>query len=145
MRERLIEKLQRIEALYAGAATDGERSAAESALHRIAARLKDYEQVDPAIEYRFTLNDTWSRKLFVALLRRYGIRPYRYHRQRHNTVMARVSRSFVNETLWPEFKALSKELHNHLDRITNDIISQAISQDTSEAEEIRGVLLSKNS
>src|SRR3989442_13125311 len=85
-REKLIEKLQRIEALYAGAATDGERSAAENALHRIAARLKDSEQIDPAIEYRFTLNDTWSRKLFLALLRRYGIRPYRYHRQRHNTV-----------------------------------------------------------
>src|SRR5712691_3751447 len=105
-RDRLLEKLRRIEALYAGAATDGERAAADGARKRIAAKLTEHEVADPPVEYRFTLNNPWSRKLLVALLRRYGIRPYRYPRQRYTTVMARVSRSFVADTLWPEFEEL---------------------------------------
>jgi hypothetical protein len=37
--------------------------------------------------------------LFVARLRRSGIRPYRYRGQRRSTVMARMNRSFVNDNL----------------------------------------------
>ena len=92
-RDSLLEKLRKIEALYAGASTDGERVAADNARQRIAAKLKRYGQADPPVEYRFTLENRWSRKLFVALLRRYGLRPYRYRRQRLTTVMVRVSRS----------------------------------------------------
>jgi hypothetical protein len=139
-RESLLAKLRKIEALHAGATTDGERAAAEHARQRITATLKRYESADPPVEYRFTLDNPWSRKLFVALLRRYSIRPYRYHRQRFNTVMARVSRSFVADTLWPTFTELDRALHEHLDRITEDIITQGISRDTSEAEEVRGGL-----
>jgi hypothetical protein len=58
------------------------------------------------LEFRFSLADQWSRHLFVALMRRYGIQPYRYSRQRRTTVMARLSRSFLNDTLWPEFLKL---------------------------------------
>jgi len=137
-RERLLEKLRRIEALYAGAATEGEREAAGGARERIAARLRLCEQADPPIEYRFSLHDPWSRQLFTALLRRYGIRPYRYPRQRRNSVMARVSRTFVEQTLWPEFSAINAELQAHLGRICADIIKQAVAEDTSEAEEVPG-------
>ncbi len=72
---RLIEKLQRIEALFAGAATAGEQVAAERAKQRIVERLQGWEREDPPIEYRFAMGDMWARKLFVALLRRYGITP----------------------------------------------------------------------
>ena len=75
----------------------------------------------------------------VALLRRYDIKPYRYYRQRHTTVMAKVSESFVNETLWPEFQELDKELISHLDATAEEIINAAIYQDSSEAEEIRAI------
>ena len=54
--------------------------------------------------------------------------------------MARVSRSFVADSLWPAFTELDRALHEHLDRITEDIITQGISRDTSEAEEIQGAL-----
>lgn len=139
-RDALLEKLRRIEALYAGGTTAGERSAAEAALGRIQAKLAELKETDPAVEYRFPMPDPWSRKLFLALLRRYGLRPYRLSRQRRNTVMARVSKSFLNSTLWPEFVALNAALRAHLDEITNSIIKEAISPDTSEAEEIRGEL-----
>ena len=41
--QRLIEKLQRIEALFAGAATPGERDAAAQARDRIRARLTEQQ------------------------------------------------------------------------------------------------------
>lgn len=139
-RERLLEKLRRIEALYIGGATDGERSAAEAARGRVQARLLELEHSDAPIEYRFSTTSDFSRRLLIALLRRYGIRPYRYPRQRRTTVVARISQSFVDRTLWPEYQALSRALHEHLDRVTTAIIEEAIAADTSEAEEIKGSL-----
>ena len=77
--ERLIERLTRIETLFAdAAATAGEKTAAGEARERIRQRLAAFAQVDPPVEYSFALRNPWSHKLFVALLRRYDIRPYRY-------------------------------------------------------------------
>ena len=73
----LISKLAKIEALFAGATTEGERAAAASARDRIVARLREVEKADPPIEFKFTLADAWSHRLLLALLRRYGLKPYR--------------------------------------------------------------------
>jgi hypothetical protein len=131
---KLIEKLRLVEALFAGAATDGERAAAESAKQRILKRLHFWEREAPPVEYRFSLGDTWSRKVFVALLRRYGIRPYRYRRQRRTTVMARISKRFLDETLLPEFREISGTLQTYLADVTDRVIAQAIHKDSSEAD-----------
>ncbi|MFM7641239.1 MAG: hypothetical protein ACKO45_06775 [Cyanobium sp.] len=69
---------------------EGERLAAERARERIQARLKQLEAEQPPVEFRFTMADQWSRHLFVALLRRYGVQPYRYRGRRRTTVMARI-------------------------------------------------------
>lgn len=135
-RDRLFETLRKIEALYAGAATPGERDAAANARERIKAKLKSLASQERSEEYRFSMDNPWSRKIFVALLRRYGIEPYRYSRQRRNTVMARVPRSFVEQTLMPEFEAMNRALFDHLERISDEIISHEISHDLSEAREV---------
>lgn len=132
----LVEKLRLIEALHAGATTPGERTAAENARQRIKNKIEQCEEADPPIEYKFTLNNTWSRRLFVALLRRYDIKPYRYYRQRYTTVMAKVSKAFVDKTLWPEFVELDRELATHIDKIAEKVINESIFGDSSEAEEI---------
>jgi len=138
-RHKLAETLRKIEALYAGAATPGERDAAASARERIRARLNAFTEQERSEEFRFAMDNPWSRKMFVALLRRYGIEPYRYNRQRRTTVMARVPRSFVETTLIPEFEEINRALLEHLNRITDDIISQEISSDTSEASEVQSL------
>lgn len=138
-RQRLFETLRKIEALYAGAATPGEREAAASARERIRAKLKGFTERERSEEYRFSMDNPWSRKIFVALLRRYGIEPYRYARQRRNTVMARLPRSFVENTLMPEFNEMNRALFEHLERITDEIISQEISPDMSEAREVQSL------
>lgn len=134
---KLLETLKKIEALFAGATTPGERDAAGAARDRIAARLREAARVEPPIEYRFSMPDTWSRKVFLALVRRYGLKPYRYSGQRQTTVMVKVSRQFVDDTLWPEYQQVSGTLRKHLEEITDRIIAQAIHADSSEAAEVR--------
>jgi hypothetical protein len=131
----LLETLRRIEALYARTDVPGERDAAASAMEAMRARLARLVQHDPPIEYKFTMADDWSRRLLTALLRRYGIQPYRYRGQRYTTVMARVSKSFVDQTLWPEFTELDNVLQKYLSDVTNRVIREAIHEDNSEAEE----------
>jgi hypothetical protein len=131
---KLIEKLRLIEALFAGAATPGERDAAGRAKQRILDRLRAYEMADPPVEYRFKMHDMWQRKVFVALLRRYGIKPYRYNGQRYTTVMAKVTKRFGDDTLWPEFQELSQTLRTYLSEVTDRVVGQVIHRDSSEAD-----------
>jgi hypothetical protein len=133
--QKLIERLKRIETLFADrAATDGERAAAGEARERIRQRLAAFAQAEPPVEYSFALRNPWSHRLFVALLRRYDIRPYRYARQRYTTVMARVPARFVQETLWPEFVELDGTLQAYLNEETNRIIAESLNKDASEVE-----------
>ena len=124
--QRLFEKLRKIETLFARTTNAGERQAAESALDRIRRRLKQLEAAETPIEVRFSLSDGWSKALFIALLRRYGLKPYRYASQRRTTVMVKVVPSFLDEILWPEFQEVNSTLRAHLDAVTNRIIQQAI-------------------
>ena len=137
----LLDKLQKIERLYAGATTQGEKAAAADAIARITKRLKMATEAETALEYKFTLTDDWSKKLFVALLRRYSLKPYRYARQRRTTLMVRAPRSFVDETLWPEFLELSKVLKTYLDDMTDQVIRQGIHADDSEEDIVKGEYL----
>ena len=130
----LMEKLLKIEALFAGATTDGERISAELAKERILNRLREIIPEDPPVEYKFTFRDMWSRKVFVTLLRRYGLRPYRYYRQRYTTVMAQIPKHFVDETLWPEFQRINEELMEYLEEVTNRVVRRVLHEDSSEAE-----------
>ena len=136
--ERLVEKLRKIEALFARSGTLGERDAAESALERIRQRLRLLEKTEPPIEFRFGLPDAWSKALFIALLRRYELRPYRYRGQRRTTVMVRATRTFVNDVLWPEFQQLNATLHSHMESVTHRVIQEAIHRDDTDIEERAG-------
>ena len=52
--------------------------------------------------------------------------------------IARVSVSFVDKTLWPEFVELDNTLKAYLSDITNRVIREAIFEDDSEAPERPG-------
>jgi len=134
----LLEKLRLIEALFAGATTAGERVAAAEARRRIQARLGAAQKLDPPVESRFTMADAWSRRVFLALLHRYGLRACRYHGQRRTTVMVRAPKGFVTETLWPEFEQPSQTLRTYLDEITSRVEAQVIHEDSSEESEVAG-------
>lgn len=63
----LIEKLLKIETLFAGAATEGECTSADRVKQRILQRLAELLPEDPPVEYKFTFRDMWSRKVVVII------------------------------------------------------------------------------
>ena len=131
----LLEKLRKIEALHAGTNVDGEREAARRAAERIRARLAELRAREEDVELHYRLPDPWKRKLFVALCRRYGLKPFREPGRRYSTVQLRAPKEFHNRTLWPQFLALCEELNVHLDELTTRVIREAIDDDVSEAAE----------
>ena len=133
--QQLREKLRKIQALFEGAATSGERRAAAAAIKRVRKSLAALAATEEAFEFRFTLPDRWQRRLLSALCRRYGLQPYRYKRQRYTTVMLRAPRSFVDRTLWPEYVQLRNALDAYLNAATERIIREEVYRDTGEAPE----------
>jgi len=131
----LLEKLRKIEALHAGTKVDGEREAARRAAERIRARLAELRGREQDEELVYSLPDPWKRKLFLALCRRYGLKPFREYGRRYSTVQVRAPKTFQERTLWPEFLALSRELHAHLEELTEQVIREAIDEDVTEAVE----------
>ena len=127
-------KLEKIEALFAGAGTEGERLAAGAAIERIRACLGATRRKEPEEEMRFAIPDPWARQLFMALCRRYGLRPFRYRRQRRTTIMVKAPEGFINSVLWPEFQELSDTLGSYLGAVTERLIREEIHGDTADAE-----------
>jgi hypothetical protein len=136
--EQLRERLRKISALFEGATTPGERNAAAAAVERVTAALRKMLNAEQAIELRFSLPDRWQRRLFSALCRRYGLEPYRYKGQRYTTVIVRAPRSFVLQTLWPEYQELRAALDDYLNDATERIIREEVYGDAGEASERTG-------
>ena len=136
--QELRQKLRKIAALFEGATTPGERDAAAAAIDRIRAVLSAAERTEKTIEVNFRLPDRWSRRLFTALCRRYGLKPYRYPRQRYSTVVLRAPASFINGTLWPEFLQIKSALDEFLNEATERIIREEVFGDSEEADERAG-------
>ena len=134
--EVLRDKLRKIEALFAGAGTAGERAAAGAAADRLRQKLKTSELTEKSIEMKYSISDPWSRQLFLALARRYGLRPFRYPRMRRQTIMLKGPPSFLQEVLWPEFEQLARELSKFLDDITRRVISEEVFGNTDDADEV---------
>jgi hypothetical protein len=136
--QQLREKLRKISALFEGATTPGERSAAAAAIERVKKSLAAMEQTERLTEMQFSLQDRWQRRLFSALCRRYGLQPYRYRRQRYTTVMVRVPLIFLDRTLWPEYLELRAALDDYLNDATERIIREEVFGDAAEAPERAG-------
>jgi hypothetical protein len=136
----LLARLRKIEELIAGAGTAGEREAAGAALERVKARRTEQARRDPPVKWRFSMLDVWSRQLFVALCRCYGLKAFRYPRQKRTTVLQRVPRWFNDTVLWPEFVELDRALVADLQEMTTRSIRSAVRADTSEAEEVPAAL-----
>ena len=132
----LRDKLRKIEALFAGGATDGEKAAAGAAAQRIRERLGRAASTEKSAEVRFSIPDAWSRHLFIALCRRYALRPFRYRRMHRQSIIIKAPRSFIDKVLWPEFQELNAALVAYLSEITERVIREEVHGETGEAEEV---------
>lgn len=115
----IADKIRKIEALIAGAKSDGERQAAEFAKQRLQEKIS----AQP-IEYNVRLHSRWEKKLFVAICSKYGLRTYRYTRQKYTTAMVRVAKPFMELVLWPEYNKYAGILNKLTEEISVDLISK---------------------
>lgn len=121
--EALLEKIRKIEALIEGAKTEGEKNAAISARERLDKRRIEELTLEQK-EFSLYTQDNWHKKLLLAICRKYGIRPYRYKRQKYTTVMVTANEDFVTNVLWKEYLEYSAHLELLVEEITDDIISK---------------------
>jgi hypothetical protein len=49
--------------------------------------------------------------------------------------MVKVTQTFVDETLWPEFRQADATLRQYLDEVTQRVVAQAVSGDFADLEE----------
>jgi len=115
----IVERMKKVEALIERAGTDGERQSAILAKERLLKHESEEE-----IEYTIHTHDMWHKKLFNALCHKHNLKPYRYYRQKYTTVMVRISKTYLDETLWPEYLQFSKLLQELVDEITIEVISK---------------------
>ena len=130
-------RIAKLEALFAGTPYDGEKQAAKNNLDRLLDRLHQEQARDKVVEIKFTGFTPFSKKLFMALLSRYGLKPYRYYRQKYTTVMVKGPREFLNNVVWAEFLQLADLLEEHLNEVTDRIISQNICSTVEEEREVQ--------
>ncbi len=132
MDERLRERLSKLEALFARAGTAGEQAAAGAAIERLRGRVGP--RTDPEVELKFTLPDAWSVRLFVAVCRKHGVRPYRYARQRRTTVMVRVQERAFDRLVWAEFSDLQNALELYFEETVDHLITEAMHSDGDDSK-----------
>jgi hypothetical protein len=132
----LRDKLRKIEALFARATVAGEKLAAGAAADRIRAQLEEVQAREQAIEVHVRLSDPWSRRLFVALCRRYGLRVYRYPRMKRQTLVLKGPRTFIDGVLWPQFAQINEALSEYLAEVTDKVIREEVFGEAGEAEEV---------
>ena len=132
------ERLAKIKALFEGATSDGERGAAEAALQRINLKMAQ-AQGSVVEEMRFSLPSPWTMRLFIALCRSKGLRPFRYPRMRRTSVCVKVERAILDHQLWPEFLQMNSVLTQYLDQLADHSIADCITPDQADAEVMAGL------
>jgi hypothetical protein len=122
--EHLLEKIKKIEALIAGTSYAGEKQAAILAKERLLKKFPGLDAHRDAVEYRLSTSDTWHKRLLLALCSKYGVKPYRYHRQKYTTVMVRINIDFLDNVLWKEYLEYSKHLEELIEGIMENVIGK---------------------
>ena len=102
---------------------------------RFAHESRSYEGASRTWSFCIRCPIRGSASCLLPCARRYGLKPFRERGRRSSTVQVRAPETFQHQTLWPEFVALSEELHTHLSELTERVIREAIHADVSEAAE----------
>ena len=134
----ILERIKKVEALISWAKSEWEKQAAMFAKERILKKYPEIENTQNKKEYKIYTQDSWHKKLFSAICRKYWIKPYRYYRQKYTTVNININEDFLNEVLWKEYLEYSEILEKLVWDVTWDLINK-IHKDEEETV-IRGSL-----
>ena len=84
-------------------------------------RTREHDEV-----FTTSIPDPCARAVFLALCRRYGLKPHRHARQRRATVVVAAPPSFYEGVLWPEFQALSDVLYDSFLSLTTRVLREVL-------------------
>lgn len=79
------------------------------------------------------VHDVWARKLFMAMLRKAGLEPFRMRGQRRTTIMVHGRKSLV-ELFWKEYLEANKTLTEYLSEVTDRVIRESLGEVQEELE-----------
>ena len=131
----LADKIRKIEALMAGTSSEGERKAAELAKQR----LQEKTVAEP-VEYTVRMDSHWKKRLFMAICQKHGFTTYRYPGQKRTTSMVRVSKSFMEQVLWPEYNMHARAFDELAMDLITDLIAKTHKISESNEIEVKGTL-----
>ena len=131
----LADKIRKIEALIAGTSNESERKAAELAKQR----LQEKTAAQP-IEYSIRTDGLWKKRLFMAICQKHGLSTYRYPGQKRTTTMVRVTKSFMDQVLWPEYTKHAQAFDTLASEIMTDLIAKIHEVSDSDEVEIVGAI-----
>ena len=66
----------------------------------------------------------------------FGLRPFRYRRMHRQSLIVQAPKSFIDQTLWPEFEELNAALTDYLSEITERVIREEVHGETGDADEV---------
>ena len=135
----LADKIRKVEALLARAATEGEKQAAFLAKQRL---LQKVVQSAP-IEYTVKVDSHWKKRLFMAICAKHNVRAYRYKGQKYTTTTVRVTKEFMDSILWPGFNQYAKAFDELAHDIMHDLIAKIHNVKDEDEIVIAGELPSK--
>lgn len=136
----LKRKLAAIEAMVLGAMTEGERAAAQHVLANFKQKTPDETCQDLA----FTVHDVWARKLFMAMLRKAELEPFRMRGQRRTTIMVHGRKSLI-DLIWNELLAANSTLTEYLSEVTDRVIRESLGEVQGDEARERSALEPGNS
>jgi hypothetical protein len=116
----LIGSFHSIERKYAG--RPGNEGITDQPKEQITARLQESASAPDVEEFQCNMKHEWETFIFHALLKRYGIKPYRYRKQRKTTILVRVSKAAMNGLLWPIFTDVAAELSARFTVVTTTLL-----------------------
>ncbi len=127
----LKRKLAAIEALLHRSTTEGERAAAQNVFDR----LKQKGITEQPEDLQFSVQDVWARKLFIAMLKKAGLEPFRLRGQRRTTIMVHGRKSFVVDVVFTQFIEAQRTLAEYLAEVTDRVIRETLGEAEGEARE----------
>jgi hypothetical protein len=71
--------------------------------------------------FQVSLKSDTEQLVFLALLTRYGLKPFRYRKQHKTTVMVRLSKQLMDETIMPIFNDVMAALNERISLLIKEL------------------------
>lgn len=113
-----LDRMRAVEARFLSLPSGADPAAVRAGVERLRAQLAEARSRERDDVITVSIADPCGRSVFIALCRRYGLKPHRHARQRQATVVVAAPPSFYDRVLWPEFQALTDVLYEHFLSLT---------------------------